>query len=187
MEGIPFPRGGKPADKVSEKRGPSSSDSQESQQKKKRNKEEAGAGGGSGGASEGNSRDLDNDEILFKVKKQRKVEGMNDLKNQKKKNVNDEKNKKKRKREIKESVQNNIMNVGLGMIKTIGNNKIVKIDQLNYGKYIQGTTALGYILQVTEESLTLSLPGGMIAIVPFGEISDIHHKHIHNIDGQVRD
>jgi hypothetical protein len=157
MEGVPFPRGGKQTEKVNEKR-----------QHHKVSKEIQKNDG--------------EDEILFKVKKQRKVEVIDEKKKNKTTGTNG-----KRKREVKESVQNNIMNVGLGMIKTIGNNKIVKIDQLNYGKYIHGTTALGYILQVTEESLTLSLPGGMIATVPFGEISDIHHKHIHNIDGQVRD
>jgi hypothetical protein len=158
MESVPFPRGGKQPAKVNEKR-----DHQK--------------------VSKETTKNEGDEEVLFKVKKQRKVEVVDEKKNKNKAAVASSN---KRKREVKESVQNNIMNVGLGMIKTIGNNKIVKIDPLNYGKYIHGTTALGYILQVTEESLTLSLPGGMIAIIPFAEISDIHHKHIHNIDGQVR-
>jgi hypothetical protein len=116
---------------------------------------------------------------LFQTKKTRKIEIIQPT---------NKKTNNKRKRDVKEpsaQAASSLQSVGLGMAKPIGSHKALKIDSLNYSKYFHGVMALGFILQVTEESLIVSLPGGMTATVPFSEVSDIHFKHFNHVDDQV--
>jgi hypothetical protein len=116
---------------------------------------------------------------LFQTKKTRKIEIIQPTNNKKSTN--------KRKRDTKETStkSSSIQSVGLGMAKPIGSHQALKIDTLSFGKYLHGVMALGFILQVTEESLTVSLPGGITATIPFSEVSDIHFKHFNRVDDQV--
>ena len=54
-----------------------------------------------------------------------------------------------------------------------------KIDTLINSKFTPGTLALGCILQILEEGVLVSLPGGITGIVIFEEISDQLYKQ-HN-------
>jgi rRNA biogenesis protein RRP5 len=74
------------------------------------------------------------------------------------------------------------LGVGLGMVsKTSMTDKIVKIDGLNFTKYLPGTMALGYVLQIKNDQLVISLPGGVTGIVPNYEVSDVMHRLV--LDG----
>lgn len=130
----------------------------------------------------------DKNENLFQNNKKRKIIQLNENnnKNQKKDN-NKQKNKLNQKTQKSIINTNSIENVGLGtMITTLNTNQnIKKIELLNSNKYYPGILVIGYILQITEKFIILNLPGGMIATVPFVEISDIHYKHYNNLDNQV--
>ena len=74
------------------------------------------------------------------------------------------------------------LGVGLGMVsKTSMTDKIVKIDGLNFTKYLPGTMALGYVLQIKNNQLIISLPGGVTGIVPNYEVSDVMNRLV--LDG----
>lgn len=67
--------------------------------------------------------------------------------------------------------------VGLGMAHTAStNNKITRIDLMNFSKYTSGSLAFGYVLQILKSSLIISLPGGVTGTVNFHEISDVAHS-----------
>lgn len=62
--------------------------------------------------------------------------------------------------------------MGLGMTRPSGNSKTLKIDNVSFGKYTTGTLALGFILQIMDNFLVISLPGGITGTVSISEISD---------------
>jgi hypothetical protein len=62
--------------------------------------------------------------------------------------------------------------MGLGMTRPSGNSKTLKIDNVSFGKYSTGTLALGFILQIMDNFLVISLPGGVTGTVSISEISD---------------
>lgn len=66
--------------------------------------------------------------------------------------------------------------IGLGMTKTVGNSSQVKIDPISIGKLNVGCCVLGYVLQITEKSVIVSLPGGLTGTVAKHEVSDIIYK-----------
>ena len=66
--------------------------------------------------------------------------------------------------------------VGLGMTRSSGNSKALKIDNVSFTKYAQGTLALGYILQIMDNFLVISLPGGVTGTVSISELSDSMHR-----------
>lgn len=109
--------------------------------------------------------DVHQDE-LFKVKKQRKIEIIPDKKAKSA----------KRKRDQPVVPEAPLPGVGLGMTKASGNNKVIKIETINHSKYLVGCQAMGYILQVNDDALVISLPGGVTANVPRSEVSDLHHR-----------
>lgn len=75
--------------------------------------------------------------------------------------------------------------VGLGMAKTIANDKAVKIDNLNFTKYVTGVVAYGYVLQVNDTSAVVSLPGGVTGTVALHEVSDVIFALSHTPGKQV--
>ena len=109
------------------------------------------------------------DEGLFKVKKQRKIEVVPDKASSKPKSS-------KRKRDAVVVPEAPLPGVGLGMTKASGNNKVIKIEAINHSKYLVGCQALGYVLQINDDAVIVSLPGGVTATVPFTEVSDVHHR-----------
>jgi ribosomal protein S1 len=104
---------------------------------------------------------------LFKVKRFRKVEPAKPTKAPA-----------KRKREAEKSnlLASPLPEIGLGMTKSVANNKVIKIDTINFGNYVTGSQALGYILQVHDDAIVVSLPGGVSGTVQLSEISDVHNK-----------
>ena len=59
------------------------------------------------------------------------------------------------------------------MTKVSSNQKIVKIEHISFAKYTPGTLALGYILQIIEDAVVVSLPGGFTGTISYQEISDV--------------
>ncbi len=87
--------------------------------------------------------------------------------------------KKKKKKDAKsadEAALNPVLGVGLGMTKVTSGNKVVKIDSLNYSKYCVGSLALGFVLHIAADCVTVSLPGGLTGTVTYAEVSDVTHK-----------
>lgn len=66
--------------------------------------------------------------------------------------------------------------VGLGMTIPSEDNKSVKIEPITFAKYAPGALVMGYVLQVTEARLLVSLPGGLTGIVPYQEVSDTLYR-----------
>lgn len=66
--------------------------------------------------------------------------------------------------------------MGLGMARSSGNSKALKIDPISFSKYTIGTLALGYILQIMDNFVVVSLPGGVTGTVAVSEISDSLHR-----------
>jgi rRNA biogenesis protein RRP5 len=66
--------------------------------------------------------------------------------------------------------------IGLGMTRLSGNSKALKIDNISFTKYTPGTLALGYILQIMDTFIVVSLPGGVTGTVAYSEISDTLHR-----------
>ena len=66
--------------------------------------------------------------------------------------------------------------MGLGMTRSSGTSKAVKIDNMSFAKYKTGTLALGFVLQIYENNIVISLPGGVAGTVTKSEISDALHK-----------
>jgi hypothetical protein len=129
-------------------------------------------GQGTAGKSGQVKRDRnETEDELFKVKKTRKVEI------EKTKQV-------KRKRENAENAKQSPV-VGLGMVKVVGNKASVKIETIAFKSYTIGCHALGFVLQINEDALVVSLPGGLSASIPIAEVSDIHHRYFHGGDIQV--
>lgn len=77
--------------------------------------------------------------------------------------------------------------VGLGMAKSIANDKVVKIENLNFTKYVTGVVAYGYVLQVNDASAVVSLPGGVTGTVALHEVSDVIFALSHTPGKQVSD
>jgi hypothetical protein len=109
-----------------------------------------------------------NQDELFKVKRQRKIEIVPDKSKLKSA---------KRKRDTVITPEVALPGVGLGMTKASGDNKVIKIDTINHSKYLIGCQALGFILSVNDDALVVSLPGGVTANIPRSEASDLHHRH----------
>ena len=66
--------------------------------------------------------------------------------------------------------------IGLGMTRSSGNSKALKIDNVSFTKYTPGTLALGFILQIMDNFVVVSLPGGVTGTVAMSELSDAMHK-----------
>ena len=66
--------------------------------------------------------------------------------------------------------------IGLGMTRSSGNSKALKIDNVSFTKYSSGTLALGYILQIMDTFVVISLPGGVTGTVAISEISDTLYR-----------
>ena len=66
--------------------------------------------------------------------------------------------------------------MGLGMTRSSGTSKAVKIDNMSFAKYKTGTLALGFVLQIYDNNIVISLPGGVAGTVTKSEISDSLHK-----------
>lgn len=49
---------------------------------------------------------------------------------------------------------------------------------MSFGKLSSGCIVLGYVLQVEEKHLLVSLPGGFTGIVPYQEVSDVIHDSV---------
>lgn len=71
------------------------------------------------------------------------------------------------------SASTSLLGVGLGMTKTSSNNKVIKIETLNFAKYSKGTLVFAYVLRFTDSEVVLSLPGGLTGTVIHSEISDV--------------
>ena len=56
------------------------------------------------------------------------------------------------------------------------NDQIVSIDRLKQSSYFEGTIAMGYILQITEEKAVVSLPAGITGTISLSNISDVIHQ-----------
>jgi hypothetical protein len=66
--------------------------------------------------------------------------------------------------------------IGLGMTRSSGNSKALKIDNISFTKYTPGTLALGFILQIMDNFVVVSLPGGVTGTVAMSELSDAMHR-----------
>ena len=55
-----------------------------------------------------------------------------------------------------------------------------KVDLMSFGKLSTGCIVLGYVLQVEDKHLLVSLPGGFTGIVPYQEVSDVIHDSVAN-------
>eukprot|EP01038_Epipyxis_sp_PR26KG_P005669 gene5669-7826_t len=66
--------------------------------------------------------------------------------------------------------------IGLGMTKSVANNKIIKIEPLTFLKINPGSLLVGYVLQVLDEKLLVSVAGGFTGYVPITEVSDNLHR-----------
>lgn len=62
------------------------------------------------------------------------------------------------------------------MAKSSGNTKVVKIETLTFNKYPVGAMALGVVLQVHDNNVIVSLPGGVTGVVYHSEVSDVCAK-----------
>ena len=76
--------------------------------------------------------------------------------------------------------------IGLGMTRSSGNNKALKIDNVSFGKYTPGTLALGYILQVKDNFVIISLPGGVTGTVDIAELSDSMYRLSAELSGSLK-
>ena len=70
--------------------------------------------------------------------------------------------------------------IGLGMTRSTGSSKGLKIDPVSFSKYTTGTLALGFVLYIRDDYVAISLPGGSVGRVYYPEISDA----IHTLVGQ---
>ena len=76
--------------------------------------------------------------------------------------------------------------IGLGMLRTIANSKVAKIDNVTFAKYTTGVVTYGYILQLNESSAVVSLPGGVTGSVSLNEVSDVWHSLVGPTKKEVR-
>lgn len=65
--------------------------------------------------------------------------------------------------------------IGLGMTRSSGSNKGLKIDHVTFSKYTPGTLALGFVLYIRDDYIAISLPGGSVGHVYYPEVSDTTH------------
>lgn len=70
-----------------------------------------------------------------------------------------------------------VPSIGLGLV---GDQKLQKVDMMSFGKLTTGCVVLGYVLQIEEKHLLVSLPGGFTGIVPYQEVSDVIHDSVAN-------
>ena len=71
------------------------------------------------------------------------------------------------------------------MAKSSGNSKVVKIETLTFNKYPVGAMALGVVLQVHENNVIVSLPGGVTGVVYHSEVSDVCAKQEQHNESMV--
>ena len=76
--------------------------------------------------------------------------------------------------------------IGLGMTRSTGNNKALKIDNVSFAKYTPGTLALGYILQMKNNFVIVSLPGGVTGTVDIAELSDSMYRLSAELTGSLK-
>lgn len=76
--------------------------------------------------------------------------------------------------------------IGLGMTRSSGNNKALKIDNVSFTKYTPGTLAMGYILQIMDAFIVVSLPGGVTGTVSITELSDTMHRLSTELTGIIK-
>lgn len=73
---------------------------------------------------------------------------------------------------------------GLGMAKTLSDGKSIQIENLNIKKYAIGSLVFGYVLQIKDDHIIVSLPGGITGIVTYAEMSDVCYQ-LHSRIGNV--
>ncbi len=71
---------------------------------------------------------------------------------------------------------------GLGMAKTLGDGKSIQIENLSIKKYAIGSLVFGYVLQIKDNHIVVSLPGGITGIVSYAEMSDVCYQLHSRID-----
>ena len=66
--------------------------------------------------------------------------------------------------------------LGLGMTKT--HDDKTHIDNISFGKYQMGCLALGYVLNISGQRATVSLPGGVLGSIEIEEVSDVLFREV---------
>ena len=66
--------------------------------------------------------------------------------------------------------------LGLGMTKT--HDDKTHIDNISFGKYQMGCLALGYVLNISGQRATVSLPGGVLGSIEIEEVSDVLFRKV---------
>ena len=80
---------------------------------------------------------------------------------------------KKKKNDKKAS--ENLPSIGLAINTT---QKKVKIDGLVSSKFTLGCAVLGIVLNIHDDQVVVSLPGGILGSIQYEEISDVIHKMV---------
>ena len=111
---------------------------------------------------------------MFGNKRTRKIEVV-DKKKKSKTNGEKKGNKVASTTTSKDSAQAVVTPIGMGMTQEIKNGTSVRIDNLTFTKYEEGCLVLGYVLHVHEDSVVVSLPGGLTGTVEAAEVSDYFH------------
>lgn len=79
---------------------------------------------------------------------------------------------KKSKNDATNLLPSSLPKVGLGMTKSVSE-KNVQIEELTFRRYVEGVTAMGYVLSVDSSRLLISLPNGVTGAVSIREVSDV--------------
>eukprot|EP01036_Dinobryon_divergens_P026442 gene26442-35097_t len=104
------------------------------------------------------------EDVIFGVKRARRIEAAADSKGSKKT--------KSQSSTAADSVGLVNSSVTVASHLVTKSNNLSKIGQLKMSTFVEGSTALGFVLQITDSKLVISLPGGFTGIVQYKEISD---------------
>ena len=80
---------------------------------------------------------------------------------------------KKKKTDKKNNQKEALPSIGVAINAT---QKKVKIDTLSSSKFSSGCAALGVVLNIFEDHVLVSLPGGILGTIQYPEVSDVVHK-----------
>jgi len=114
----------------------------------------------------------DSSDALFGSKRTKRIEVVIPKSSKKGKKKNDNNN------DSNSNTNAIVLNVGLGMLKNDVTTKANKIDPMTFGQYKPGCLCLGYVLNVTDKLIVVSLPGGLTGTVPYHEISDVVYRDV---------
>eukprot|EP01035_Chromulina_nebulosa_P023869 gene23869-30973_t len=107
------------------------------------------------------------EDVIFGVKRARRIEAAADSKGSKKT---------KSQSEFRSTAADSVglvnSSVTVASHLVTKSNNLSKIGQLKMSTFVEGSTALGFVLQITDSKLVISLPGGFTGIVQYKEISD---------------